>query len=144
VPKRIAEEFLDTYGKLKRALSAAAAREYAQIELGSTQVRFLKQIGRSPGISQAELARATDTDPALTGRGLQTLLERGWVRRVRSATDKRAYVLQLGAAGKRMMTRVEATRGKLAERITAPLDEQDGEDFRRIVAKILAGIEAAK
>ena len=136
--KRIAEEFLETYGKLKRALSAAAAREYAQIELGSTQVRFLKQISRSPGISQAELARATDTDPALTGRGLQTLIEREWVRRVRSATDKRAYVLELSAAGKRVMGRVEVARSKLAERVTAQLDGRDAEDFRRIVEKILS------
>jgi DNA-binding MarR family transcriptional regulator len=139
-PKRLADEFLDTYGKLKRSLSAVAAREYAELELGSTQVRFLKQISRSPGISQAELARATDTDPALTGRALQTLLERGWVRRVRSATDKRAYVLQLGAGGKRVMTRVETLRGQLAERVTASLDERDREDFRRIVEKIVTSI----
>lgn len=141
-PKRPADEFLDTYGKLRRSLSAYAAREYAQIELGSTQVRFLKQISRSPGISQADLARATETDPALTGRALQTLLERGWVRRVRSATDKRAYVLQLGASGKRVMTRVEALRSRFAEELTAPLDERDREDFRRIVDKIISAIEA--
>ncbi len=140
-PKRPAEEFLETYGKLRRSLSAYAAREYAQLELGSTQVRFLKEINRAPGISQADLARATDTDPALTGRALQTLIERGWVRRVRSATDKRAYVLQLGAGGKRLMLRVEAVRAKFAEKLVEPLDERDREDFHRIVTKILATTE---
>ena len=139
--RRLAHEFLDTYARLKRSLAALTAREYAQLELGSAQVRFLQQIARSPSISQAELARATDTDPALTGRALQTLLKRGWVRRVRSATDKRAYVLQLGAGGKRIMARVEAVRSELAEQITASLDDRDREDFRRIVDKIVTAVE---
>ena len=139
--RRLAHEFLDTYARLKRSLAALTAREYAQLELGSAQVRFLQQIARSPSISQAELARATDTDPALTGRALQTLLKRGWVRRVRSATDKRAYVLQLGAGGKRIMARVEAVRSELAEQVTASLDDRDREDFRRIVDKIVTAVE---
>lgn len=139
--RRLAHEFLDTYARLKRSLAALTAREYAQLELGSAQVRFLKQIARSPSISQAELARATETDPALTGRALQTLIKRGWVRRVRSATDKRAYVLQLGAGGKRIMARVEAVRSELAEQITASLDDRDRDDFQRIVDKIVTAIE---
>jgi len=139
--RRLAHEFLDTYARLKRSLAALTAREYAQLELGSAQVRFLKQIARSPSISQAELARATETDPALTGRALQTLIKRGWVRRVRSATDKRAYVLQLGAGGKRIMARVEAVRSELAEQVTASLDDRDREDFRRIVDKIVTAVE---
>ena len=139
--RRLAHEFLDTYARLKRSLAALTAREYAQLELGSAQVRFLKQIARSPSISQAELARATETDPALTGRALQTLIKRGWVRRVRSATDKRAYLLQLGAGGKRIMSRVEAVRSELAEQITASLDDRDREDFRRIVDKIVTAAE---
>jgi len=139
--RRLAHEFLDTYARLKRSLAALTAREYAQLELGSAQVRFLKQIARSPSISQAELARATETDPALTGRALQTLIKRGWVRRVRSATDKRAYLLQLGAGGKRIMSRVEAVRSELAEQITASLDDRDRDDFQRIVDKIVTAIE---
>ena len=139
--RRLAHEFLDTYARLKRSLAALTAREYAQLELGSAQVRFLKQIARSPSISQAELARATETDPALTGRALQTLIKRGWVRRVRSATDKRAYLLQLGAGGKRIMSRVEAVRSELAEQITASLDDRDHDDFQRIVDKIVTAIE---
>ena len=139
--RRLAHEFLDTYARLKRSLAALTAREYAQLELGSAQVRFLQQIARSPSISQAELARATETDPALTGRALQTLIKRGWVRRVRSATDKRAYVLQLGAGGKRIMARVEAVRSELAEQVTASLDDRDRDDFQRIVDKIVTAIE---
>jgi DNA-binding MarR family transcriptional regulator len=67
--------------------------------LGQTQVGFLRHIGETAGISQADLARATDTDPALTGRGLQTLIERGWILRERSAGDLRGYVLSLSGPG---------------------------------------------
>jgi hypothetical protein len=44
------------------------AQAYATLELGSTQARFLKHIGQHSRISQAELARLTETDPTLTGR----------------------------------------------------------------------------
>ncbi len=109
---------------------------YAAEKLWSTQARFLRYIGRHPGLSQAELARATDTAPTLTGRLLQTLLQRGLVRRTRSNEDRREYVLDLGATGQRARRRVEEARGRFAARVVAVLDERDLRDFDRIAKKL--------
>ncbi len=134
-------EFLDRLGAVSRCLRAVAAEAYAALELGSTQAKFLRHIGKNSRISQADLARATGTDPALTGRALETLVERGWVRRSRSEEDRRQYVLELGAAGQRARKRVEEARSVVAERIAAALDDRDIEDFERITRKILAAFE---
>jgi DNA-binding MarR family transcriptional regulator len=131
-------EFIETYGALKRCLTSVAAQAYAKVEMGSTQAKFLRHIGQASRISQAELARATGTDPTLTGRALQTLIERGLVRRERSDEDRREYVLKLGAAGRRAQVRVEKLRAELAARIVDALDARDVEDFDRVVKKILA------
>jgi DNA-binding MarR family transcriptional regulator len=143
-PRRAPTEFMETFGTLKKAISTFATQLYAHEGLGPTQVLFLRQIGKQSGISQAELARATSTDPALTGRVLQTLVDRGWVRRQRSEIDRRGYVLELGAAGHRTVERLEKVRARTVTRFTAALDARDLEDFERITKKLLASLAATK
>jgi DNA-binding MarR family transcriptional regulator len=136
-------EFIETLGALKRCLASLATQAYATAEMGSTQARFLMHIGRHSRISQAELARATGTDPTLTGRALQTLIERDWVSREHSHEDGREYVLELSVAGRRAQSRVEKLRAQLAARVVAALDERDLEDFDRIAKKILFAFDAS-
>ena len=121
-----------------------AAQEYAALELGTTQAKFLRYIGRHSAISQADLARATQTDPALTGRALETLIERGWVRRTRSKEDRRQYILELSAAGQRVRKRVEDARSRAAARMVAALDESELDAFERIARKLVAAFPVSK
>lgn len=136
-------ELFERIVALMRGIRVVAAQEYATFEVGSAQAKFLRHIGKHSRISQADLARATDTAPTLTGRGLETLIERGWVRRKRSEEDKRQYLLELTAAGQRARERVEQARQGIAERIAAALDDRDVEDFDRIAGKIFAAFEGA-
>jgi DNA-binding MarR family transcriptional regulator len=133
--RRTPTDFFDTFGALRRAVHALGAEVYG--ELGSTQAKFLRMIGERAPISQADLARATATDPALTGRVLANLIERGWVARERSTEDRREYVLELTAAGRRMRDKVVKLRGELAARVVSVLDDRDLDDFDRVARKIL-------
>jgi DNA-binding MarR family transcriptional regulator len=142
VARRDPGEFLEGFSALWRRVRVVAAQAYAAFEVGSTQAKFLRHIARHSRISQADLARATETDPALTGRALETLIERGWVRRTRSEEDRRQYILELTAAGHRAHKRVEEARRQIAERMFSALDDRDIEDFDRITRKILAALEA--
>jgi len=139
--RRDPTEFIELFGALRRCLSGLASQAYAETETGSTQAKFLRHIGRRAPISQADLARATMTDPTLTGRALRSLIQRGWVRRKRSDRDRREYVLELGPAGRRARARVEKLRAQLAARVVAVLDDRDLDDFDRIAAKILGAFE---
>jgi DNA-binding MarR family transcriptional regulator len=130
-------DFIEKFGALWRCLMAVSDDTYAAEKLWSTQARFLRYIGEHGGISQADLARATDTAPTLTSRLLQTLLQRGLVRRTRSEEDRREYVLELGVAGQRARRRVEEARARFAARVVAALDERDLRDFDRIAHKLL-------
>jgi len=44
-----------------------SALPYGNVEIGSTQAKFLRHIGQHAPISQAGLARATGTDPPSPG-----------------------------------------------------------------------------
>ena len=137
-------EFIENFGALSRSLRAVAAHEYATLELGATQAKFVRYIGKNSAISQADLARATQTDPASTGRALESLVERGWVHRTRSEEDRRQYVLELSAAGQRIRKRVEEARSRAAERVVAMLDESDLDAFERITRKLLAAFPPSR
>jgi DNA-binding MarR family transcriptional regulator len=138
VARREPQEFIESFGALLRCIRAVSAQAYATFEVGSAQAKFLRHMGRNTRISQADLARATETAPTLTGRALETLIERGWIRRKRSEEDRRQYVLELTASGQRARERVEEAREGIVARIGTVLDEQDIEDFDRIAKKILA------
>ncbi|HTA21766.1 MAG TPA: MarR family winged helix-turn-helix transcriptional regulator [Polyangia bacterium] len=142
--RRAPEEVLDSFSAVARGLRAAAAQTYATFEVGSAQAKLLRHIGRESVSSQAELARLTGSDPTLTGRVLGTLIARGWVRRRRSEEDRRQYVLELTAAGRRARARVEAARQQVARRMVAALDQTDIRDFERIARKLRAAFEGVQ
>jgi DNA-binding MarR family transcriptional regulator len=132
-------EFVELFGAMRRRLHAAATLAYGELELGSAQAKLVRHIGLRGRSSQVDLARATASHPTLTGRALQTLIDRGLVRRERSAEDRREYLLDLTPAGRRMRERVEKVRSRVAAEIVATLDDRDLDDFERIANKILAG-----
>jgi DNA-binding MarR family transcriptional regulator len=134
--------FFDRLGEVSRCLRAAASQAYSALEVGTAQAKLLRHIARSSKISQADLARATDTAPTLTGRAIEPLVERGWVRRSRSESDRRQYLLELTASGRRVRDKVESAREEIIARLGAVLDERDVHDFDRIARKILAVFEA--
>jgi DNA-binding MarR family transcriptional regulator len=139
--RRDPHELYDRLTEVIRRVRAVAAESYAALDLGSAQAKFLRHIGSDSRISQADLARATDTAPALTGRALETLIERGWVRRKRSQEDRREYLLELTASGQRAREKVEQARERFIERITAALEDRDVADFDRIASRILGALE---
>jgi DNA-binding MarR family transcriptional regulator len=131
------QEFYERFAAVYRCIRGLAEQAYAAIDVGSTQAKFLRHIGANSRMSQAELARVTQTAPTLTGRVLDALVEHGWVRRERSTEDRREYTLELTAAGKRVRDRVVQARESMIRRLARVLDERDVEDFDRIAAKIL-------
>jgi DNA-binding MarR family transcriptional regulator len=103
-------------------------------------MKILRQVAETPGMTQADLARAIATDPALMGRALRGLISRGALRRKRSTVDARAYVIELGPRGLALLERVNEASAKLVERVSVLLDTRDLVDFDRIAKKLIAGL----
>jgi DNA-binding MarR family transcriptional regulator len=140
VTKPESHEVYESIATLMKCIRSVASEAYANIDVGSAQAKFLRHIGRNSKISQADLARATDTAPTLTGRAIEPLITRGWVRRKRSEEDRRQYILELTASGQRARERVDKAREKIIAQIETALDERDAKDFERIAKKILAAL----
>jgi DNA-binding MarR family transcriptional regulator len=140
--RREPTDFVELFSSVKRRITAIASDAYGELELGSMQAKLLRQLGLRGASSQADLARATASDPTLTGRTLQTLIDRGLVLRERSDEDRREYVLDLTAAGRKVRERVEKARARVAAELVAALDDRDLDDFDRIAGKLLAAVAA--
>jgi DNA-binding MarR family transcriptional regulator len=137
MPRRPATPFIETFSRLKRRLSAVVEAAYEPLGISAAQAKLLRAVGEQQPMSQADLARATGTDPALTGRLLLTLLDRGWVRRRRSREDRRAFSLELTPEGEELYATVRAKRAALHARVEKCLDAEDREAFERIAQKLL-------
>ena len=129
--------FLETFGQVRRGLMALIDATYGSLGLGATQAKLLRRIGENSQVSQADLARATRTDPALTGRALQTLVDRGWVQRRRSREDRRAFSLELTPTGEALLRKVLTAREELGDRVRACLTAEDLAAFNRLAGKLL-------
>jgi DNA-binding MarR family transcriptional regulator len=110
--------------------------------IGEKPGRFatLTLIGGNPGISQTELSHAAGRDKSSLTPVLEDLVRRGLVARKRLRQDRRAYRLNLTAAGRKTLRLLNAC----ARQHERALDAIIGRDRKRFLAalkKIAAKIE---
>ena len=134
-------DFIETMTQIVRRMRQVKGQAYAALGASVVQAKFLQHLSGNPTASQADVARATGTDPALTGRAVESMLEAGWVTRIRSDADRRQYVLGLTPAGRKLADQVEAVRQDIAGKVMRALDARDLEDFQRITVKTLAALD---
>lgn len=110
--------------------------------IGENPGRFatLTLIARNPGITQTELSAASGRDKSSLTPVVEDLVRRGLVERKRVDSDRRAYRLNLTAAGQKtlaLMTRAARKHERNLDRIIGPHDKQQFiETLKRIAAKI--------
>ena len=130
------DEFLASLGGLVEAVRAAAAAAYGGIEVTPTQAKLLQALAKNAPVSQASLSRSTGVDAALTGRVVETLLNQGCLRRKRSASDRRQYLLELSAKGQRIAERIDVARSFFVANVDAALEDEDYAALERVFKKI--------
>lgn len=110
--------------------------------IGENPGRFatLTLIGRNPGIRQTELSAASGRDKSSLTPVVEDLVRRGLVERKRVDIDRRAYRLNLTAAGRKtlaLMTRAARKHERNLDRIIGPRDKKRFIDtLKRIAAAI--------
>lgn len=89
---------IERTSKMARAYSQRAFDEQG-IDLTVEQWVLLKIIHEHPGVSQQELAKRSQRDPASITRTLDLLQRKGWVSREPVPGNRRRYQLQLTESG---------------------------------------------
>jgi DNA-binding MarR family transcriptional regulator len=112
-------------------------------EVGESPGRFatLTLIARNPGISQTELSQAAGRDKSSLTPVVEDLVRRGMVERRRLRDDRRAYRLNLTAAGKKTLTQLTRCARRHERNLDSVIGLRDRKRFIQILKKIAAEIE---
>ena len=113
------------------------------LEIGESPGRFatLTLIARNPGISQTELSLAAGRDKSSLTPVVEDLVRRGQVERKRMRNDRRAYRLNLTAAGKKVLTNLTRCARQHERNLDRVIGRRDRKRFLQILKKIAAEID---
>src|SRR5262245_34884382 len=93
---------LQLFGKIRRQLKLVANQALRPLGIGTKQALILRELRLQKSASPSELSRITDTDPAATGKIIDTLIKRNWVERVDHPEDRRQWRILLTEEGKKI------------------------------------------
>jgi len=111
--------------------------------IGESPGRFatLTLIARNPGISQTALSQASGRDKSSVTPIVEDLVRRGLIERQRMRNDRRAYRLNLTAAGKKTLVELTRCARRHERNLDAIIGRGDRKRFIAILKKIAAEID---
>lgn len=124
-------------------LGADAADRFSErvAELGLTprDAGAIRVLGRSPGISQRELATRLGTTPSRIVPLLDSLEQRALVERSRSERDRRNYELSLTETGRALLAPLRAIAETHQRAVLAALSSDEQAQLAVLLAKLSDG-----
>lgn len=99
------EEVLTTLRRILRAISLRSKKLVQSYGLTSPQLVVLKEIKRSKELVTGQLAREVSLSQATVTSILDRLEKKGYVKRIRSAQDKRKVLVSLSEQGETVLAK---------------------------------------
>lgn len=96
----------------------------------------MRVLSKSPGRSNADLARDVMVSPQAMNMVVRGLEDRGLVARPASVDSGRSLPAELTRAGAALLKRTDAGIRAAEKRVLAPLSESDQRDLRRMLAAL--------
>ncbi len=109
--------------------------------LTQRQYAVLKALDDSDGLSQTDLVRLTGIDRSTLADLVARMLTRNLLKRERSATDARANLVQLDAAGRQALAEMHPRVLAADEKILSLLSPPKRESFVKLLRKITVARE---
>jgi len=125
------------------ALRAGMDAVLRPLGLSTSQYSCLEVLAQQPGLSNAELARATFVTRQAMDGVLRGLVERGLVTRSATAPRGRALPTELTASGREHLHSASAAVRAVERRMLAPLDEARRRALREDLAVCTAALGTA-
>jgi len=133
----------DMAGHLIRRLHQQSTSIFVQrtqeagFDLTAVQYAALDAIYTHPGSGQAFVAELIGYDRATIGGVIERLVNKGWIRRVVSELDRRAFELSLTAKGNNQRLIAQPIVQELQKEILQPLNEADQEILIRLIRRVV-------
>ncbi|KPX42483.1 Transcriptional regulator, MarR family [Pseudomonas syringae pv. helianthi] len=146
-PTQVAEAALPTDSALDDLIGYAMRRAQLKLfqnlisrlsshDLRPAQFSALAIIEQTPGLMQADLAKALAIEPPQVVPLLNKLEERALAVRVRCKPDKRSYGIFLSKSGETLLRELKQIAADSDLDSTSALDDKDRQDLLRLLKKV--------
>lgn len=140
-PDRSARAIMDALRRVVRALRQSARLTETSLGISAAQLFVLHQLADEGGLSITTLAERTLTDQSSVSLVVTRLAERGLVARRSARDDRRRTVVELTAAGRRLLEQApEATQVRLLGGLTS-MTAADRKALARLLGTLVAAVE---
>jgi MarR family transcriptional regulator, lower aerobic nicotinate degradation pathway regulator len=123
--------------RLQQIAVAIFVAETKAFDITPVQYASLLAVQLHPGIDQTTLMAAIAFDLSTIGEVVGRLEGKGLVKRLVSPNDRRAKVLHITAAGRRLLARIKPGVEAAQERILAPLPRAERAPFMRALKHLV-------
>jgi DNA-binding MarR family transcriptional regulator len=125
---------------VKGGAEAICTARLAPLGLHVRQFGLLTVLATEGPRSQQDLVEWTRLDRTTMVALVDSLEERGYVRRERNPDDRRAYLLQLTPEGRRMQVRAGKVMLGAEDELLGSLNQSERQQLRELLAKVAADI----
>lgn len=122
----VARKFWEVFPAVMRITFAQARR--SSNNLSPSHLRILHVVSSRP-CNLSELAERQDVTLPTMSATVNTLVERGWLERVRSEGDRREIQLRMSDEGRRVLA---SEHRRLSEWVAAKLETLEARDVKRV------------
>ena len=111
--------------------------------LSSSLFSFLVEIIQEENLSQKELSRRLQVDPALATRNIRKLTELGYVEKYEDPTDRRLNYIRLAPGGREISKQIMDLNLDWFRLVSGNLDPDEIERTVNVFKKIIINVETA-
>jgi DNA-binding MarR family transcriptional regulator len=125
----------------KNAVTREIEKELAPIGITSAQFRVVVGIAHERASTLSEFARFLDMDTGAMKRLLDRVEEKGWIRRIPCANDRRTLILELTEQGRAIYPKIMEGVSKVHNRMLDGLSPVEETQLKYFLQKITANAE---
>lgn len=118
-----------SFGILNRTFHNFISKSILDKDISFSDSFFLINIGEKEGITQEEISNSLAIDKAAIARSVKSMEGKGYLRIVKSESDKRSKKLYLTDSGKSMYNFIQGLNKQWVDYIMENLDIDDVENF---------------
>lgn len=138
---KIHPELLSSLGyclsKSSQIIKERFDQELEKYDIITTQAGMLNILFHSPPINQLELGNSIGIDKATMVKLIDGLENLGYVERSTDTSDRRAKLVTITKAGRKLSEEIQKCRRKIEDDLLAEFSKKEREEIRTYMAKML-------
>ena len=121
----------------KPGICIGTAEECGGADLTPVQSAILTVLQGGEGMDQLTLSTSVGIDRTSGADVIRRLERRGLLTRISSEQDRRAKIVKITVEGRTFLKRVRPRMARAQDRLIAPLDDEEREEFFRLINKLV-------